>query len=254
MEATAEWKHLQLYRGSLDRLPFPRSYEDERPGNEGPFYRSKGIHPREIEPTLENAPQVANAMLEALTRHNRRQSEARDHQEYQRQQDNTESPMADFPSPMPIDRDEPMDLEGLEGATVAPQSASPATMAPLLSSSAALVPVKKKAISIEEYNRCKAAERELASAYLDKDENGEELDYNNFDPQDDPANIQIGYQTPTLLPQIADLPPLQDTTSSATLLATTPAVLNVTIPMLQDSTGPGTVLAPTTHQVATAAN
>ena len=29
VEATAEWRHLQLYWGSLDRLPFPRSYEDE---------------------------------------------------------------------------------------------------------------------------------------------------------------------------------------------------------------------------------
>ena len=209
VEAMVQWKHLQLNRGSLDRLPFPCSYEDERPGNKGPFYRSKGIHPHEIEPTLENAPQVANAMLEALAQHNRWQSEARDHQEYQQQQDNTESPMADFPLPMPIDRDEPMDLEGLEGATAAPQSARPTTAVPPPSSSAVSAPVKKKVISIEEYNGHKAAERELASAYLNKDENGEELEYDDFDPQDDPANIQISYQTPTPLPQIADLPPLQ---------------------------------------------
>ena len=70
VEATVEWRHLQLHGGSLDRLPFPRSYEDERPGNEGPFYRSRGIRPNEIEPTLENAPQVANTMLEALAHHN----------------------------------------------------------------------------------------------------------------------------------------------------------------------------------------
>ena len=250
----AEWKHLQLYRGFLDRLPFPHSYEDERPGNEGPFYCRKGICPHEMEPTLENTPQVANAMLEALARHNCQQSEARDHQEYQQQQDNTESPMADFPLPTPIDWNEPTDLEGLEGTTVALQSASPATTASPPSSSATLAPVKKKAISIEEYNHCKAEEWELASAYLDKDENGETLDYDDFDPQDDPANIQIGYQTPTPLPQIADLPPLQDATSSAMPLAAMPVVLNVTIPMLQDSTGPGTVPAPTMYQVATAAN
>ena len=67
VEATVEWRHLQLHGGSLDRLPFPHSYEDERPGNEGLFYRSRCICPNEIEPTLENAPQVANAMLEALT-------------------------------------------------------------------------------------------------------------------------------------------------------------------------------------------
>ena len=111
-------------------------------------------------------------MLEALARHNRRQSEARDHQEYQLQLDNTVSLMADFPLPMPIDQDEPTDLEGLEGTTVALQSSSPATMAPPPSSSTALVPAKKKVISIEEYNCHKAAERELASAYLDKDKNG----------------------------------------------------------------------------------
>ena len=29
VEATVEWRHLQLHRGSLDRLPFPHSYEDE---------------------------------------------------------------------------------------------------------------------------------------------------------------------------------------------------------------------------------
>ena len=221
VEATAEWRHLHLHGGSLDRLPFPRSYEDQRPGNEGPFYRSRGIHPNEIEPTLENAPQVANAMLEALARHNRCQSEARDLQDYQRQEDNTESSMADFPSPTPVDRDEPMDLEGLEGATAALQPSSSTTTAPPPSSSATLVPVKKKIISIEEYNCRKAAERQLASAYLNRDENGEDLDYKDFEPQDDPANIQIGYRTPTLVPQIADLPLLQDATSSASQSAAT---------------------------------
>ena len=65
VEAMVEWRHLQLHGGSLDRLPFPCSYEDEQPGNEGPFYCSRGIHPNEIEPTPENAPQVANTMLEA---------------------------------------------------------------------------------------------------------------------------------------------------------------------------------------------
>ena len=57
------------------------------------------------------------------------------------------------------------------------------------SGSTTSAPAKKKVISIEEYNRCKAAERELASAYLDKDENGEDLDYDDFNPQDNPANI-----------------------------------------------------------------
>ena len=253
VEATVEWRHLQLYRGSLDRLSFLRSYEDQQPGNEGPFYRSRGICPNEVKPTPENAPQVANAMLEALAHHNCWQSEARDRQEYQQQQDNTESPMADFPSPMPVDWDEPMDLEGLEGATAALQPSSSATMVPPPSSSATLAPAKKK-ISIEEYNCHKAVERQLASAYLDRDENGEDLDYEDFEPQDDPANIQIGYRTLTPVQQMADLPLLQGATSSASQSATTLVASDVTIPMPQGNTGPGTVPGTTAHNVATAAN
>ena len=53
------------------------------------------------------------------------------------------------------------------------------------------------------------------TAYLDRDENGEELDYEDFEPQDDPANFQIGYRTPTPIPQTANLPPLQDASSPA---------------------------------------
>ena len=253
VEATVEWRHLQLHSGSLDRLPFLRSYEDQQPGNEGSFYHSRGIHPNEVEPTLENAPHVANTMLEALAHHNHRQSKARDHQEYQRQQDNTESPMANFPSPTPVDQDEPMDLEGLEGATAAPSPSSSATMAPSPSSSATLAPAKKK-ISIQEYNCCKAAEQQWASTYLNRDENGEDLDYEDFEPQDDPANIQISYRTLTPIPQIPDLPPLQDALSPTSQPAATPAAPNVTIPMLQGNTGPGTIPGTTVHNVATAAN
>ena len=82
-----------------------------------------------------------------------------------------ESPMANFPSPMPVDQDEPMDFEGLEGATVAPSPSSPATTVLPPSSSATSVPAKKK-ISIQEYNCCKAAEWQLVTTYLDRDENG----------------------------------------------------------------------------------
>ena len=253
VEATAEWRHLKLYSGSLERLPFPRSYEDQQPSNEGPFYHNRGIRPDEVEPTLENAPQVANTMLEALAQHNHWQSEARDHQEYQRQQDNMESPMADFPSPKPVDQDEPTDLESLEGATTAPSLSSSATTVPPPSSSTTSVPAKKK-ISIQEYNRRKAVEQQLASAYLDRDENREDLDYEDFEPQDDPANIQIGYQTPTPIPQIVDLPPLQDASSPASQLAITPVASDVTIPMPQGNTSPGTILGTTAHNVATAAN
>ena len=55
VEAMVEWRHLKLYGGSLDRLPFPHSYEDQWPSNEDPFYRSRGIRLNEVEPTPENA-------------------------------------------------------------------------------------------------------------------------------------------------------------------------------------------------------
>ena len=253
VEAMVEWRHLQLHGGSLDRLPFLCSYEDQWPSNEGPFYYSRDICPNEVEPTPENAPHVANAMLEVLAHHNRRQSKARDWQEYQQHQDNTESPMADFPSPTPVDQDEPMNLEGLEGATIAPPPSSSTTTAPSPSSSAMSVPAKKK-ISIQEYNCHKAAEQQQASTYLNRDENGEDLGYEDFELQDDPANIQISYRTPTPILQIPDLPPLQDASRLASKSATTPVAPNVTIPMLQGNTGPGTVLGTTVHNVTTAAN
>ena len=45
VEAMAEWRHLSLHSGSLDRLPFPHLYEDQQPSNEGLFYRNRGIRP-----------------------------------------------------------------------------------------------------------------------------------------------------------------------------------------------------------------
>ena len=178
-------------------------------------------------------------------------TEARDCQEYQRQQDNTESPMADFPSPMPVDQDEPTDLEGLEGTTAAPSPSSSATTVPPLSVSATLVPTKKK-ISLQEYNCCKATEQQQASTYLDRDENGE--DYEDFEPQDDPANFQIGYRILTPVLQASDLPTLQDASTPVPQQAATLAASDVTTPMHQHSTSPGTVPGMTAHNVATVAN
>ena len=77
VEANEEWKHLVQHGSSLDKIPFPHLYEDRRPSNEGPFYHDKGIQ-LPMEPTLEDAPQVANTMLEALAHHHHQQTEARD--------------------------------------------------------------------------------------------------------------------------------------------------------------------------------
>ena len=59
----------------------------------------------------------------------------------------------------------------------------------------------------------KATGEECATTFLDEDKNGETLDYEDFELQDDLANYQIGYQTPTPAPEeTPELPALQDTT------------------------------------------
>ena len=135
-----------------------------------------------------------------------------------------------------------MNLDGLEGATTAPP----------LSSSATLVLPKKK-ITIQEYHCRKAAEEQWVTTFLDQDKNGEDLDYEDFDPQDDLANIQISYRTPMPVMQIPDLP-LQDASTLVPQKATTPVTPDVTIPMLQDNTSPGTIPGTATYNVTTATN
>ena len=133
-----------------------------------------------------------------------------------------------------------MDLAGLEGATAAPYPSSSTTMAPCLSSPTTSAPTKKK-IYIQEYNRRKATEQQLAAIYLNRDKKGEELDYEDFEPQDDPDNLQIGYRTLTPTPQISELPSPQDALSPVSQSAATPVAPDVTIPMHQGNTGPGTI-------------
>ena len=181
VEATEEWKFMCCHGGSLNQIPFPHSYEDQRPGNKGPFYRSNGIHPQ-IEPTLANTPCITNTMLEALVCHDRRQSEARDCQEYSQQQNNSSSPIVDFPSPAQTNREDTIGSDDAEGATAA-------------------APVPKTKITVEEYQCHKALEEAHVATFLDEDEYGEMLDYEDFAPQDDPANIHISYQMPTPAPE-----------------------------------------------------
>ena len=80
----------------------------------------------DVEIRPDNAPHIANVMIEALAQHNHWHKEARDHQEYQRQQDGTASPRAAFPPPRIADQDvttelDPTLLEGVEGTTAAPE-------------------------------------------------------------------------------------------------------------------------------------
>ena len=71
----------------------------------------------DVEIRPENAPRIANVMIEALAQYNRRQKEARDCQEYRRQQDSTASPRAAFPPPRTTGRDVTTELDSalLEG-------------------------------------------------------------------------------------------------------------------------------------------
>ena len=75
-EARETWHHLKIHSGDIDCLPYPRSYEDQCPGNECVFYRNRGATMEDVEIRPENAPRITNVMIEALAWHNRWQREA----------------------------------------------------------------------------------------------------------------------------------------------------------------------------------
>ena len=78
----------------------------------------------DVEIRPENAPHIANVMIEALAQHDHWQREARDCQEYQQQLDSTDLPGVAFPPPRTADQDvttelDPALLEGVVGTTAA---------------------------------------------------------------------------------------------------------------------------------------
>ena len=155
-------------------------------------------------------------MIEALAQHDHWQREARDRQEYQRLLDSTDLPGVAFPLPRTADRDvttglDPALLEGVVGAMAAPKSSSSTTASKPSESTAPVL--EKKKITLDEYNCCKALKLQQTAASPDLDENGEHLDYDDFELEDNPDNIQIDYQMPALslapLPQTS-IPPLED--------------------------------------------
>ena len=174
----------------------------------------------------ENAPHITNVMIEALAQHDRWQREARDCQEYQWQLDSTDLPGVAFPLPRMADRDvttelDPALLEGVVGAMAAPEPLS-STMASKPSEST--VPVlEKKKITLDEYNCRKALKLQQTAASPNLDENGERLDYDDFEPEDDPDNIQMDYQMPAPSPASSpqtSIPPLEDTPMPMSLATT----------------------------------
>ena len=241
-EACETWHHLKIHSGDIDHLPYPQSYEDQCPGNKCVFYRNRGATMEDVEIWPKNAPRIPNVMIEALAWHDCWQREARDCQEYQWQLDSTNLPGVTFPSPRTVDPDvttelDPTLLEGVVGPMAAPEPLS-STMASELSESTAPIPEKKK-ITLDEYNCCKAVKLQQTVASPNLDENGERLDYDNFEPDDD-------YQMPAPLlassPQTS-IPPLEDA----------PMPMSPATTQLQVSTGPGSVPSAMEH-TPTAAN
>ena len=142
-----------------------------------------------------------------------------------------------FPLPRTTDWDvttelDPALLEGVVGALAAPEHSS-STTASEPSESTAPIPEKKK-ITLDEYNRHKALKLQQTAASPNLDKNGERLDYDDFESEDDPDNIQINYQTPApllaLSPQTS-IPPLEDA----------PMPMSPATTQLEVSTGPGSV-------------
>ena len=209
------------------------------------FYRNRGATIEEVEILPENAPCIANVMIEALGWHDCRQREARDCQEYQWQLDSTDLPGVAFPPPRTADQDvttelDPTLLEGVVGAMAIPEPSN-STMASEPSESTVPVPEKKK-ITLDEYNCHKALKLQQTAASPNLDENGECLDYDDFELDDDPDNIQIDYQMPAPSPQTS-IPPLEDA----------PMPMSPATTQLQVSTCPSSVLSAMEH-TSTAVN
>ena len=238
-KACETWHHLKIHSGDIDCLPYPRSYEDQRPGNECVFYRNWGATMEDVEIQPENAPRITNVMIEALAQHDRRQREARDRQEYQRQLDSTDLPGVAFLPPRTADRDvttgmDPALLEGVVGTMAAPEPSSSTTASEPSESTAPVL--EKKKITLDEYNHRKTLKLQHTVASPDLDENGEHLDYDDFKPEDNSDNIQIDYQM-LALSQQTSIPPLEDT----------PMPMSPATTQSQVSTGPGSVPSAMEH-------
>ena len=242
-KACETWHHLKIHSRDIDRLPYPRSYKDQCPGNECVFYRNRGATMEDVEIWPENAPCITNMMIIALARHDCWKREARDCQEYQRQLDSTDLPGVTFPLPRTADQDvttelDPTLLEGVVGTTAAPEPLSSTTASEPSESTAPVL--EKKKITLDEYNCCKALKLQQTAASPNLDENGEHLDYDDFKPEDNPNNIQIDYQmlapSPASSPHTS-IPPLEDAPMPMSLATTQSEV----------STGPGSVLSTMGH-------
>ena len=161
-EACETWHHLKIHSGDIDHLPYPRSYEDQCPRNECVFYTNRGATMEDVEIWPENAPCIANMMIEALARHDCWQREARDRQEYQQQLDSTDLPGVTFSDWDVTTEFEPALLESVVGTMAAPEPLSSTTVSEP-SESTVPVPEKKK-ITLDKYNHLKALKLQQTAA------------------------------------------------------------------------------------------
>ena len=129
---------------------------------------------------------------------------------------------------------DPALLEGVVGAMAAPEPSSSTTAS---EPSESTVPIlEKKKITLDKYNCRKALKLQQTAASPNLDENGEHLDYNDFEPEDNPDNIQIDYQMPAPSPQTS-IPPLEDA----------PMPMSPATTQSQVSTGPSSVPSTMEH-------
>ena len=101
-------------------------------------------------------------------------------------------------------------------------------------------------LTLDEYNCRKALKLQQTAASPNLDENGERLDYDDFELDDDPDNIQIDYQMPAPSPALSpqtSIPPLEDA----------PMPMSLATTQSQVSTGSGSVPSAMEH-TPTAAN
>ena len=156
-EAHETWHHLKIHRHRLPAVPVilwrPTPWKWMR------VLQKPGSYHGGCRDLARKHPTHCQCDDWTLAQHNHRQREARDCQEYQRQLDSTDLPGVTFPLPRTADRDvttelDPALLEGVVGATAAPEPLSSTTVSKP-SESTVPVPEKKK-ITLDEYNHHKA--------------------------------------------------------------------------------------------------
>ena len=135
-------------------------------------------------------------MIEALCHHDQRQSEARDRQEYLRQQDNTSSPIADFLSLVQTNQEATAIPDNTEGT-------------------AAAAPAPWTKITVEKYQCCKALKEAHVPTFLNETEHGEMLTTRTFPHRTTLPTSTLAISMPT--PALEEVPEPAASNESTTI-------------------------------------